>query len=145
MTDDQTNPLGCNCLSLRQAARHVTQIYDSHLADVGLRTTQFSILMKLKRLGPQSVNALAKVMVMDRTTLGRAMRPLERDGLVSVEAGEDARTRNLALTAAGRARLKAAESRWKAAQAEFEGAFGVDEAVALRAVLQRVVTSAPAA
>jgi hypothetical protein len=63
-------PTACNCLALRQAARHTSQIYDTHLALVGLRTTQYSILAKLKRLGPLSINELANSMVMDRTTLG---------------------------------------------------------------------------
>jgi DNA-binding MarR family transcriptional regulator len=144
MTEDLSKPLGCNCLSLRQAARHVSQMYDSHLAATGLRTTQFSILSKLRRMGPQPINALAKSMVMDRTTLGRAIRPLERDGLLAVEAGEDARTRNLTLTAAGKARLKAAEGKWKDAQKEFESAFGAEQAANLRAILERVVTSSTA-
>jgi DNA-binding MarR family transcriptional regulator len=135
---------GCNCLSLRQAARHVSQIYDSHLAATGLRTTQFSILAKLRQMGPQTIHALAKSMVMDRTTLGRAIRPLERDGLLAVEAGEDARTRNLKLTASGKARLKTAEGKWKDAQKEFERAFGSEQAADLRAILERVVTSSMA-
>ena len=78
----------CNCLALRQAARHISQLYDSYLSSEGLRTTQFSILAKLNRLGPLSINELAKSMVMDRTTLGRAIRPLERDKLLTIEAGE---------------------------------------------------------
>ena len=85
----------CNCLALRQAARHVSQMYDGHLASEGLRTTQYSILAKLNRLGPLSINELAKSMVMDRTTLGRAIRPLERDRLLSIGAGDDGRTRSL--------------------------------------------------
>src|SRR5947209_17853830 len=77
----------CNCLALRQAARHVSQFYDQHLAPTGLRTTQFSILAKLKRLGPMTINALARELVMDRTTLGRTMLPLERDGLITIKDG----------------------------------------------------------
>src|SRR3954452_1479173 len=61
----------CNCLALRQAARHVTQFYDQYLASTGLRSTQFSILAKLQGLGPTTINALARELVMDRTTLGR--------------------------------------------------------------------------
>src|SRR5690242_14052443 len=53
----------CNCLALRQAARHVTQFYDQYLASTGLRTTQFSILAKLRRLGPMTINRLAAEMV----------------------------------------------------------------------------------
>src|SRR6478736_6388892 len=59
----------CNCLALRQATRHVTQFYDRFLASSGLRTTQFSILIRLRLAGPMSINALAKSLVMDRTTL----------------------------------------------------------------------------
>jgi DNA-binding MarR family transcriptional regulator len=131
----------CNCLALRQAARHISQIYDRHLASEGLRTTQYSILAKLHRLGPLSINELAKSMVMDRTTLGRAIRPLERDRLLAIKSGDDARTRNLQLTPAGEARLKAAAVKWRAAQKEFETAFGPGNAVDLRTVLQRVVAA----
>ena len=88
MSSDSAIPVQkCNCLALRQAARHVTQFYDQCLAPSGLRTTQFSILAKLKRLGPMTINALARELVMDRTTLGRTMLPLERDGLITIKDG----------------------------------------------------------
>src|SRR3954454_24317448 len=106
--DDKTaEPAICNCLALRQAARHTTQLYDRHLGSEGLRTTQYSILSKLARLGPQTINALAAMMVMDRTTTTRAVGPLARDKLVSIEAGEDARPRVVRLTLAGEKRRKA--------------------------------------
>ena len=130
----------CNCLALRQAARHISQIYDGYLASEGLRTTQFSVLAKLNRLGPLSINELAKSMVMDRTTLGRAIRPLERDRLLTIGAGDDGRRRSLRLTATGEARLKAAAVKWREAQKEFEMAFGARDAADLRSVLQRVVS-----
>ena len=76
-TPDRT---ACNCLALRQAARHISQIYDSYLASEGLRTTQFSILAKLNRLGPLSINELAKSMVMDRTTLAAPSVPCKGTG-----------------------------------------------------------------
>ena len=85
---DKVPPLGdCTCLAVRQAARHVTQFYDRHLASAGLRTTQFSILARLRRQGPITINTLADEMVMDRTTLGRNILPLERDGLISIAPG----------------------------------------------------------
>ena len=87
-------PEDCNCFAVRSAARHVTQLYDQLLAPAGLRVTQFSILAKLKRRGPLTINALADDMVMDRTTLGRNIRPLERDGLISVEAAAIAEQRS---------------------------------------------------
>ena len=69
----------CNCFAVRSAARHVSQVYDQFLASSGLRTTQFSILAKLKQKGPLTINALAREMVMDRSTLGRNILPLQRD------------------------------------------------------------------
>src|SRR5260370_42496651 len=77
-------PEQCNCFAIRSAARHVTQLYDEVLGATGLRVTQFSILAKLKRRGPLTINALAEDMVMDRTTLGRNIQPLDRDGLIRV-------------------------------------------------------------
>ena len=96
----------CTCLAVRQAARRITQFYDQHLAPFGLRTTQFSILAKLKQLGPMTINALADEMVMDRTTLGRNILPLEREGLISITPGRtDRRSKELRLTEAGILRL----------------------------------------
>ena len=131
----------CNCLALRQASRHLTQIYDRHLAEAGLRTTQFSILSKLGRLGAMPIGRLAEAMVLDRTALGRALHPLEREKLVRVGAGPDGRTRSVSLTAAGDAKLRAASPLWRMAQSEFEDGFGAEDAQALRATLRRVVTA----
>jgi len=131
----------CNCLALRQAARHVSQIYDRHLADTGLRGTQYSILSKLGRLGPMPIGKLADSMVMERTALSRAIRPLAREKLVKIGPGPDNRTSSVALTGAGEAKLKTAMLRWKEAQKEFENAYGAGEADALRASLARVVHS----
>nr|USU33982.1 MarR family winged helix-turn-helix transcriptional regulator [Methylobacterium sp. OTU13CASTA1] len=129
----------CTCLAVRQGARQLTQFYDRHLAPAGLRATQYPILARLGRSGPMSINALATGMVMDRTTLGRALRPLEREGLLAIGVGRDARTRKLSLTPAGAERLAAAAPLWQGAQAAFEQGFGSPEAAALRAAMARVV------
>jgi DNA-binding MarR family transcriptional regulator len=133
-------PAICNCLALRQAARHATQLYDRHLAAEGLKTSQYSILAKLTRLGPQSINALAAMMVMDRTTTTRAVQPLARDKLVAIAPGEDERTRVVRITPAGEKRAKAAAARWREAQKEFEKGYGASEAERLRVELARVVS-----
>ena len=133
-------PTPCNCLALRQAGRHISRLYDRHLAEAGLRTTQFSILSKLGRLGAMPISKLADTMVMERTALSRAIGPLERDGLVKIGAGPDGRTRSLTLTTTGEARLKAAAVHWRRAQREFEIAVGVGSAADLRKVLQRVIS-----
>ena len=130
----------CNCLALRQAARHISQLYDQYLAEVGLRTTQYSILSKLGRLGAMPISKLAVTMVMERTALSRAVGPLERDGLVKVGAGPDGRTRSVKLTPTGQARLKAAAAHWRRAQKDFEMAVGAGNAAGLRTELQRVIS-----
>ncbi len=137
----------CTCLAVRQAARHITQFYDQHLAPVGLRTTQYSILAKLERLGPITINALADELVMDRTTLGRNVLPLERERLVSVAPGRtDRRSKELRLTEAGIERLEAAREGWREAQTRFAAAFGDERAAGLRALLREVsATDLPAA
>ena len=136
----------CNCFVVRAAARHVTQCYDQFLASSGLRTTQFSILARLKRRGPLTISELAESMVMDRTTLGRNILPLERDGLIRIEATEsDRRAKELHLTKDGEKRLEAARKGWYAAQARFEAVFGVKRAADLRALLRGVVASELAA
>ncbi len=133
----------CNCQAIRQAARQVSQLYDRHLSPTGLRTSQLSILSNLARNGAQSIHELATNLVMDRTTLGRGIRPLERDGLVEIGDGPDARTKSLKLTSAGRKKFNQALPHWQAAQTEFESAFGRGEARTLRAILNRVVSIIP--
>jgi len=132
----------CNCYAVRAAARHVTQAYDLFLAPAGLRTTQFSILAKLKRKGPLTINALAEEMVMDRTTLGRNILPLERDGLIRIDpSASDRRAKELHLTKSGETRLQAALKGWAAAQARFESTYGAKRAAELRTMLRAVVAS----
>lgn len=132
----------CNCYAVRAAARHVSQFYDQILAPTGLRTTQFSILAKLKRRGPLSINALAADMVMDRTTLGRNIVPLERDGLIVAEPNaKDRRAKSLRLTANGDKRLRAAREKWVLAQERFETSFGCRRSAELRTLLRAVTAS----
>ena len=135
----------CTCLAVRQAARHVTQFYDRFLVPSGLRTTQFSMLARLRRKGPMTINALAADMVMDRTTLGRNILPLERDGLIGIKPGAaDRRSKEIRLTKAGQKRLRVAFKGWTEAQAQFESAFGSARASDLRALLRAVVAIDPA-
>src|SRR5271166_2885748 len=138
----RSGPDDCNCLAVRQAARHITQFYDQLLAPSGLRTTQFSILAKLRRSGPMTINTLAADLVMDRTTLGRNILPLERDGLIVVEKGSrDRRSKEVQLTEAGAARFRAAVKRWIQAQKQFEAVFGAERTVDLRTLLHAVAAT----
>jgi DNA-binding MarR family transcriptional regulator len=132
----------CNCLAVRQAARHVTQFYDQYLTRAGLRATQFSILSRLRRKGPMTINALAAEMVMDRTTLGRNIQPLERDGLIRIVASAaDRRSKEIHLTPVGDKRLQTAIKEWTHAQTRFESAVGSGRASDLRALLRAVTAT----
>jgi DNA-binding MarR family transcriptional regulator len=138
----RSGPEDCNCLAVRQAARHITQFYDQFLAPSGLRTTQFSILAKLRRSRPMTINALAAEMVMDRTTLGRNILPLERDGLIAIERGSpDRRSKELRVTAAGEARFRAGMKGWVQAQRQFETAFGEKRTTDMRVLLHTVAAT----
>jgi DNA-binding MarR family transcriptional regulator len=130
----------CYCFAVRSAARHVTQMYDQVLAPFGLRTTQYSILAKLKLRGALTINALADALVMDRTSLARAIQPLQREGLIGIGAvPSDRRARQIHLTKLGEKRLRAAYAAWRKAQARFEAGFGAKRAADLRAILRAVV------
>jgi DNA-binding MarR family transcriptional regulator len=129
---------------MRQAARHITHFYDQLMAPAGLRSTQFSILMVLGRGGTLTINALSARLVMDRTTLGRNLLPLERDGLISVtKRATDLRNKEVCLTELGIEQLRIASKKWNQAQTRFEAAFGVRRATELRA-LARAVVAVPA-
>ncbi|WP_427912920.1 MarR family winged helix-turn-helix transcriptional regulator [Ramlibacter sp. MMS24-I3-19] len=129
----------CYSLAVRQAGRWITQLYDQHLAEVGLTSSQYGVLSHVDRLGPVGLAALAQAMVMDRTTLTRNLAPLERAGLVEIVAGEgDRRRKDLRLTPSGSEKLRAARPHWRRAQAAFEKHFGSDDAAALRSLLHNV-------
>jgi DNA-binding MarR family transcriptional regulator len=133
----------CNCLAIRQAARQLTQLYDAELSSTGLRVTQYSVLACLAYLKSATMQQLADTLVMDRTTLTHNLKPLQRDGLVSVGVAEgDQRARVLQLTPLGRETLQRAKKAWQRAQDRFEAAFGAAEAAALRRELRRVVSAA---
>src|ERR1700683_3793414 len=141
MSASSKNPAGCNCLALRQATRHVTQFYDQFLTPTGLRATQYSILARLQRKGAMTINTLAAELVMDRTTLGRNILPLQRDGLIAVGPGKsDRRSKELRLTGAELKRFQAAQKGWTKAQGQFERAVGAERAKALRTLLEDVTS-----
>lgn len=145
MADDVRSSLeDCNCRAMRQAARYVTQIYDRHLAPSGLRISQFGTLAVLKRKGAMTINELAAELIIDRTTLGRNLLPLERDGLITIKpSAADRRSKELHLSAAGEKRFREARKFWLQAQEEFETEFGDKRAATLRALLGAVVAREP--
>jgi DNA-binding MarR family transcriptional regulator len=134
----------CYCAVLRKASRHVSQAYDLALAPARLKTTQFSLLAAIHHSGESSstIGELAEVMVMDRSTLGHNLRPLERNGLITIETGgNDARRRQIRLTRKGRAKLKEAGVLWQKMQARFESAYGAQSTTKLRETLLKLAST----
>ena len=86
----------CLCFALRKSARAITQQYDTMLRPLGLKATQFSLLVGIRLFGLVTVNRLAEAMVMDRTTLTRNLQPLETQGLIQTIPGADRREREIA-------------------------------------------------
>lgn len=135
---EQASPatLPCICSRVRRTARRVSQIYDRHLEPFGLSITQFGIMAQLRREPGLSIGELAVRMVMDPTSLTRGLKPLERRGLLRLDADpDDRRTRRLSLTAEGLSALTAARPGWGAAQADVRSALGVAESADLVARL----------
>lgn len=117
----------------------MTQFYDQLLAPVGLRATQYAILTQLRGDGPLAINALAAALVMDRTTMGRNILPLQRDGLIEIVPSDvDRRRRELRLSTKGLARQRAAGELWDQAQAGFEAGLGRKRSAKMRKLMHEI-------
>lgn len=125
----------CACFNVRKTARVITQLYDEVLRPTGMRITQFALLMAAGGLGPITVTRLAKMGAMDRTTLTRNLRPLEEQGLIHIEPGEDRRERQVTLTPRGQQALATAFPLWQEAQAKIVKGFGQERLQSLYAEL----------
>ncbi len=129
----------CQCFSIRKAARAATAIYDAALEPSGLRITQFLCLVTIRELDGISVNTLADALDLDRTTMGKNLVPLEREGLVEVQRSPaDARAKVIHLTDQGRARLQQAAPLWASAQQRMQDLLQED-LLGFRATLGRII------
>ena len=117
--------LGCTCAKLRKLTRAMSRLYDQHMAIVGLKITQYSVLASASR-DPLPVAELAERLGMERTTLTRNLKPLIDAGWIALEPGTDSRQRIVTMTDAGHAKLKQAIPAWRAAQDAFEHLNGPD-------------------
>ena len=132
-------PQGCTNFKLRQLMRRVAAHYDAEMAKCGLKTTQYSLLSHVLKLGPIRPGDLAAAMKMDASTLTRNLRPLVDAGWATLEAGADARTRLVHITDAGRDKRAEAQLHWKAAQLALNEALGVQRVMALHALVDEAL------
>ncbi|MHC2331890.1 MarR family winged helix-turn-helix transcriptional regulator [Bradyrhizobium sp. USDA 4454] len=135
----KTEATRCNLTALRKATRRVSQLYDQVLATSGLRGTQRAILVHVRRTGAPTMGELAAALVLDRTALNHNLKPLARDGLLTIAVDKnDRRSRLVRLTKRGEARLEESHAAWLEAQDRFETAFGAGQAADLRHKLELV-------
>jgi DNA-binding MarR family transcriptional regulator len=114
----------CACFNLRKASRAITQHFDEILKPSGLLITQFTILVAIAMAKSGTINELAEGLGMDRTTLTRNLKPLEREGWLKSEPGQDQRTRLISLTTDGAAAVAKALPLWRQAQTSVEETLG---------------------
>jgi DNA-binding MarR family transcriptional regulator len=134
-TESAAAPRGCTNLKLRQASRLITRHYEAYVAPTGLKNTQYSLLSHVVKLGPIRAGDLAAAMQLDASTLTRNLQPLLQQGWVAVSTGEDARSRIVEATEAGRALRQHAQRAWKQAQLALNGRLGEARVAALHDLL----------
>ena len=126
---------GCTNMRLRQLMRRVAQHYDLEMAKAGLKTTQYSLLSHVFKLGPLRPGALAQSMKVSASTLTRNLKPLIDAGWLELAAGNDARSRSVLITPLGCAKREEARHRWKAAQDSLNQRLGIQRVLALHGLI----------
>jgi DNA-binding MarR family transcriptional regulator len=122
-------------LKLRQLSRRVSQHFDQIVGQAGLKTTQYSLLSHIVRLGPVRPGQLADAMEMDASTLTRNLQPLIAQGWVDIGPGDNGRSRLVSITASGRDKRAQTQREWKRAQVAFNERLGEDLVNRLHAVV----------
>jgi DNA-binding MarR family transcriptional regulator len=138
---DLTGTHSCAAFSLRRASRVVSQLYDAGLQSVGLRATQFAILVAVGKTQPVSIGKLAQITVMDQTTMTRNLAPLARDGLIEIAARGAKREKLVRLTAKGERTLSRAVPVWRALQERFVSTLGAGKWREVRRELEMLTTA----
>jgi DNA-binding MarR family transcriptional regulator len=134
----------CVCTGLRQAAQGLTEIYDRALAPSGVKITMFRVLRRLSEANQPTISELAKIVGLDRSSLGRNLKVLERDGLVAFVEGKDERSKVVRLTPRGEAALATAKPLWRQVQRQMKARLGREAQAVFRvlAIVDAEVASA---
>ncbi|OYR13817.1 MarR family winged helix-turn-helix transcriptional regulator [Brucella grignonensis] len=131
-----SNP--CICILLRQAARKSSAIYDEALAPLDINIAQFSLLRKISRAGSISLTELAHKAELDRSTMGRNAKVLQRMGLIEPAASDDHREASVMLTNEGRDIVERGAPLWDKAQDEIEVRLGDNGVEQLQTLLRAI-------
>jgi DNA-binding MarR family transcriptional regulator len=134
----------CACLKVRTAARAVTRVYDNAFRPVGLRATQLSVLVAVAFSDAVSIASLSRLLGMDRSTLTRNLRPLEKKGLLALGPEGHHRSRTLRITSKGEQLVRKALPLWEKAQEKLREELQRPNWTNLHSELNRVIKSAEA-
>jgi DNA-binding MarR family transcriptional regulator len=140
---DLTGTGYCASLNFRRTSRAVTRMYDSAMQDSGVRSTQFALLVAIAKTQPVSMGTLAEVLTIDRTTLTRSLRLLQKERMITISKRSAMRQRFLELTPAGEKALQRSLPLWRQAHAKFVAALGKDYWLSMRSELERLARLVP--
>ncbi len=126
----------CYCILLRRASRRVTSLYDDALAPIGINLAQFSLLRNIQRAEPISLTDLGQRTELDRSTVSRNVKVLEKMELVVMANSQDQRETAVGLSDKGRQILAEGAPLWDGVQAAIEAKLGDDASGQLKALLQ---------
>ena len=106
----------CCCFNMRKVTRAVTQYFDRYLEPAGVRATQFTLLIALYSTKGKTLTEIAETLIMDRTTLTRNLKPLEKSGLIATVQTLDKRSKAYVLTEKGEQTVEKCVPLWQQAQ-----------------------------
>ena len=135
----QKRKSACYCITLRRAAQAISDLYDAHMAAIGITVNQYSLLSKLGHYPNCSVSELAEYARLERTTVVRALKPLTAKGLIKDLSDEGERKRNLCLTVEGEEIVKKGKVNWHQEQEEIERRLGKDGVEQLQELLEKLM------
>ena len=138
---DLTGTGYCASFNFRRTSRMVTRMYDTAMQDSGVRSTQFAILVGIAKLQPVAMGTLAKVLILDKSTLTRSLQLLRKEGMIEISKRAAMRQRFLKLTHSGEKTLQRSLPLWRAVHARFVAAVGDDYWLKLRNELETIAKS----
>lgn len=139
---DLSGTTSCGSFNFRKAARAITRFYDSAFEEAGIRSTQFTILIGIAKAQPTSITALGKLLVIDRTTLTRTLRRLQKERLIAVSVRSKMRQRFLTLTRKGEQTLARSLPMWRKAHERFVATIGPEHWGTFQRELERLAVVA---
>ena len=118
----------CLCTSVRRSARNISQIYSEHLQQSGekINPNQVSILVVLSQIEKKTISELSNILKMERTTLTRNLKVLDKLGWIKTYCGTDGRMKFTKLSKRGNQVLNKILPYWKQAQNKTKKILGDD-------------------